>query len=106
MTALHSQVQKVRFIFAVKIESGYTDIDYAPRISPSTNFLPIDVKHAIGTDNGERQLGIDLRRLLWELIQMYIRLLDLLHNLFLKRTQFFGCHGVCFANHRDNIDLK
>ena len=99
--------QKLRFYrLAVKIESVYTDIDYAPRITPSTNFLPIDVKHAIGTDNGERQLGIDLRRLLWELIQMYIRLLDLLHNLFLKCTQFFRCHGVCFANHRDNIDLK
>ena len=31
----------------------FTDIDHAPWVSASTNFLPINVKNAIGSDHGK-----------------------------------------------------
>lgn len=43
-----SVIEKV-FFFPIE----FTDIDHAPWVSASTNFLPINVKNAIGSDHGK-----------------------------------------------------
>lgn len=79
-------------------------IDHAPGISSTTYLFSIDVENTIGSDDGKRKLGIDVR-LLWKLVEFDLCSHNLSHDLLLETGKLFRSQCIGFSNHWDDVHL-